>query len=55
MDTPNDGMKQWLQNHLQLRIKSDHDGDQLAEMQKMEMAKMTKEMMVNAMYRNDEG
>ena len=49
MDTPNDGMKK-VAKPLAAGDQVDHDGDDLAEMEKMEMAKMTKEMMVNAMY-----
>ena len=49
MDTPNDGMKK-VAKSLAAGDQVDHDGDDLAEMEKMEMAKMTKEMMVNAMY-----
>ena len=49
MDTPNDGMKK-VAKSLAAGDQIDHDGDDLAEMEKMEMAKMTKEMMVNAMY-----
>jgi len=49
MDAPNDGMKK-VAKSLAAGDQVDHDGDDLAEMEKMEMAKMTKEMMVNAMY-----
>ena len=49
MDTPNDGMAK-VAKSLAAGDQVDHDGDDLAEMEKMEMAKMTKEMMVNAMY-----
>ena len=49
MDTPNDGMKK-VAKSLAAGDQVDHEGDDLSEMDKMEMAKMTKEMMVNAMY-----
>jgi len=49
MDTPNDGMKK-VAKSLAAGDQVDHEGDDLTEMEKMEMAKMTKEMMVNAMY-----
>ena len=49
MDTPNDGMAK-VAKSLAAGDQVDHDGDDLSEMEKMEMAKMTKEMMVNAMY-----
>ena len=50
MDTPNDGMKK-VAKSLAAGDQVDHDGDDLAEMEKMEMAKMpkTKMEMINAM------
>jgi len=53
MDTPNDGMKK-VAKPLAAGDQVDHEGDELSEMQKMEMmkkemAKMTKQEMINAM------